>query len=96
MSSENFQKFRKSVGQFLKYVQKNNYEIKTKKRFGERHIKTVFFEEKRKKDPYVQIHVIDQELDKLAAMLMQKHGDKIQFMSKVDEIKGLLVDFLAV
>ena len=71
-------------------------EIKTKKRFGERHIKTVFFEEKRKKDPYVQIHVIDQELDKLAAMLMQKHGDKIQFMSKVDEIKGLLVDFLAV
>lgn len=96
MSSENFQKFRKSVAQFLKYVQKNNYEIKTKKRFGERHIKTVFFEEKRKKDPYVQIHVIDQELDKLAAMLMQKHGDKIQFMSKVDEIKGLLVDFLAV
>lgn len=96
MSSENFQKFRKSVGQFLKYVQKNNYEIKTKKRFGERHIKTVFFEEKRKKDPYVQIHVIDQELDKLAAMLMQKHGDEIQFMSKVDEIKGLLVDFLAV
>lgn len=96
MSSENFKEFRKSVSQFIKYVQKNNYEIKTRKRFGERHVKTVFFEERQKKDPYVQIHIIDQELDKLASMLLQKHADKIQFMSKVDEIKGLLVDFLAV
>jgi uncharacterized protein YaaR (DUF327 family) len=55
-----------------------------------------FFEETRPRDPYFQVHVIDTKLDELAAMLLQNHADKITMMGKVDEIKGLLVNFLAV
>ena len=56
----------------------------------------MYFEEVRPKDPYYQIHVINTELDKLATMVLQNHSDKLALMSKVDEIKGLVVDFLAV
>ena len=96
VSAENFAEFRKSVSSFLKYVEKNNYEISKKKRFGKSYKKGVYFEEVRPKDPYYQIHVINTELDKLATMVMQNHSDKLALMSKVDEIKGLVVDFLAV
>lgn len=87
--------FRKSVGQFIKYIEKNNYEIKSKKRFGSTHRKSVYFEEKRQRDPLFQIHVIDTKLDELAAMVLQNHADKLRLLTKVDEIKGMLVDFLA-
>ena len=96
LSSENFAEFRKSVSQFLRYVQKNNYEVTKIKRFGKRRVKGVFFEETAPRDPYFQVHVIDTKLDELASMLLQSHADKLAFLSKVDEIKGLLVDFLAV
>ena len=92
VSAENFAEFRKSVSSFLKYVEK----ISKKKRFGKSYKKGVYFEEVRPKDPYYQIHVINTELDKLATMVLQNHSDKLALMSKVDEIKGLVVDFLAV
>lgn len=96
LSAESFAGFRKAVSHFLKYVQKNNYEVTKIKRFGKRTVKGVFFEETRPRDPYFQVHVIDAKLDELAAMLLQNHADKITMMGKVDEIKGLLVNFLAV
>ena len=34
MTAENFAKFRRSVSQFLKYIEKNNYEVAKIKRFG--------------------------------------------------------------
>ncbi len=94
-SEENFCEFRRTVSQFLRYVQKNNYEVSKIKRFGKRHVKGVFFEETRPRDPYFQIHVIDTKLDELAAMVLQNHGEKLALLTKVDEIKGLIVDFLA-
>lgn len=87
--------FRKSVSQFVKYVEKNNYEIKSKKRLGVSHRKSVYFEERKPRDPLIQVRVIDKKLDELTAMVLQSHTDKLKLLSKVDEIKGLLVDFLA-
>lgn len=95
MTAENFAGFRKSVGQFLKYIEKNNFEVTKKKRFGSSHVKSVFFEETRPRDPLFQVRVVDQKLNELAVMVMQNHSDKLRMLSKVDEIKGLLVDFFA-
>ena len=94
-NSENFAEFRKSVSQFVKYITKNNFEINKTKRFGMTKKSSVYFSEKRPKDPYVQIRVVDEKLNELATMVLQNYSDKIQMLSKVDEIKGLLVDFFA-
>lgn len=98
MTAENFAKFRRSVSQFLKYIEKNNYEVAKIKRFGrERTYRgtSPFFAEKRKPEPYVQVQVVNRRLDELATMILQNHTDRIQMLTKVDEIKGLIVDFFA-
>ena len=59
-------------------------------------VKGVFFSEKREIDPFYQVRVIDTKLDELANMILQNYGDKISMLSKVNEIKGLIVDFMAV
>lgn len=94
-NEKNVAAFRKSVGQFIKYIEKNNYEIKSRKRLGVSHRKSVYFEEKRPVDPLFQVRVIDKKLDELAMMVLQNHADKLNLLSKIEEIKGLLVDFLA-
>jgi uncharacterized protein YaaR (DUF327 family) len=43
----------------------------------------------------VQLRVVDEKLNELATMVLQNYNDKIQMLAKVDEIKGLLVDFFA-
>lgn len=94
-NEKNIASFRKAVGQFIKYIEKNNYEIKSRKRLGVSHRKSVYFEEKRPVDPLFQVRVIDKKLDELALMVLQNHADKLNLLSKIEEIKGLLVDFLA-
>ena len=94
-NEKNIATFRKAVGQFIKYIEKNNYEIKSRKRLGVSHRKSVYFEEKRPVDPLFQVRVIDKKLDELAQMVLQNHADKLNLLSKIEEIKGLLVDFFA-
>lgn len=97
LSAERFKEFKKSISQFMKFVSKNNYEVVKRKRPGKFVvIKKQYFSEVREKDPFVQVHVIDQKLNELAGMILQNYGDKISKLAKLDEIKGLIVDFLAV
>lgn len=98
MTAENFAKFRRSVSQFLKYIEKNNYEVAKIKRFGRERMyrgTSPFFAEKRKPEPYVQVQVVNKRLDELATMILQNHTERIEMLAKVDEIKGLIVDFFA-
>lgn len=95
INAENFADFRMAVTNFVKYISKNNFEIDKTKRFGMTKKSTVYFSEKRPKDPYVQLRVVDEKLNELATMVLQNYNDKIQMLAKVDEIKGLLVDFFA-
>ena len=95
INAENFADFRMAVTNFVKYISKNNFEIDKTKRFGMTKKSTVYFSEKRPKDPYVQRRVVDEKLNELATMVLQNYNDKIQMLAKVDEIKGLLVDFFA-
>ncbi len=96
-NAENFAEFRKTVGQFFKYLKKNNFEVTKSKRLKTRMsvIKGVFHTVRRPQDPYFQIKIVNQKLDEIARMILQNHGDKLELLSKVGEIKGLIVDFFA-
>ncbi len=94
-NEKNVAVFRKAVGQFIKYIEKNNYEIRSRKRLGVSHRKSVYFEEKRPVDPLFNVRIVDKKLDELALMVLQNHADKLNLLAKIEEIKGLLVDFLA-
>lgn len=95
-SIENYTEFRKSVGHFMKFISKNNYEVIKHKRPRKTVLKKgIYFSEKRELDPFVQINVIDKKLEELAGMILQNYGNKINMLAKVNEIKGLIVDFYA-
>lgn len=95
---ESFAAFRKSVSHLLKYVEKNNYKVEEFRRIKRKITvrKPPFFEELRDRDPFFQIHVIDERMNQLASMILQNHSDKLSMLAKVDEIKGMIVDFFAV
>lgn len=98
INADNFAKFRKSVSQLLKYVEKHNYDVSEIRRLKRKRLisKPPYFEEVREVDPYYQIHVVNEKMDKLAMMILQNHEDKLNMLSKVEEIKGMIVDFFAV
>lgn len=89
MTSESFIKYKTKVKQFVSYIVKNNFKIEEHKRFG-------FNRKGKKRDPAVQIQVINQKLDNLAADLLYNHLDKLKILAKVGEINGLIVDLYAV
>ena len=95
MDAASFADFKSSVGNFIRYVSKNNYEVCKTKRRGYVKKQSVFFSEQRERDPLVQVRVLDKKIEELASMILQNHSDKIKMLSKIDEIKGLVVDFFA-
>lgn len=86
---QNFTQFRSAIGNFVRYVEKNNYEIVRRRRYG-------YNRKGKRLDPRVEIHVINQKLDALASDVMYNQADNIKILASVDEIKGLIVDLLAV
>lgn len=96
-NAENFSNFRKTISQFFKYIEKNNFEVTKNKRLKKRFYtkKSVYNTVTRIQDPYFQIKIVNQKLDEMARMILQNHADKIQLLNKVGEIKGLIVDFFA-
>ena len=64
MDAASFADFKSYVGNFIRYVSKNN-------------------------------SINDKKIEELATMILQNHSDKIKMLSKIDEIKGLVVDFFA-
>lgn len=97
-TAEGFKNFRKTVSQLLKYVEKNNYEVVQYRRV-KRQVKICkppYFEEVRERDPFFQIHTINENLNQMALMFLNDHADKLKIMTKAEEIKGMIVDFFAV
>lgn len=81
-----FDRYKKAVGQFIKFLEKNNYTIDIHKRKSRRG-KTV--------KPAFQIIAINEQLDKLARDLWYNHLDKFKLLEKVHQINGLVIDLLA-
>lgn len=85
---EAMEKYRKKVGQFMKFIVKNNFDFIKKKRFGRNR-------KGRPVDPYCQIQIIDQKLNQLASEMLILHGSNLKLLAKLEEINGLIVDLLA-
>lgn len=85
---EVFAEYRRTVGQFIKFVVKNNYEVV-------KHAPSRLSQKRGIKDPKTEIVVINQKLDELARWMLSSHRDQIDLLSRVDEINGLLVDLMA-
>lgn len=80
--------YRTKIGQFLKYVERNNFEVIEKRRFGRsRRGRTL--------SPYYQIQVINQKLDNLTSDMLYNHSKNLNLLARIEEINGLIVDLIA-
>ena len=90
--------YKQAVRNFLNYVINNSYE--TERGVGIQNKLKPSFKGKRstpeaeKVLPYVKIQVIDKKLEDLAAMLLAKQVKQLELVSRLEEIKGLLIDLL--
>ena len=74
-------KYKRAVRNFVNYVVENSFaveKVQTRRR-GKAKI-------------HVQIQVIDRKLEELAAAILSGQANQLEKVSKIDEIKGLLVD----
>lgn len=83
-----FDRYKKAVGQFIKFLEKNNYTIEIHNRPQRKKGKPTM--------PAVQVKIINDELDKLAYGLWYNQLDKLKLLEKVHAINGLVIDLLAV
>jgi uncharacterized protein YaaR (DUF327 family) len=73
--------YKKAVRNFINYVVENAFEIEKSqtRRLGKQKI-------------YSQIRVIDSKLEELAAAILSGQTSQLERVSRLDDIKGLLVD----
>ena len=88
---EEILRYKKAVRNFIHYVIENCYEIHTVQ--GPKR-KVIVRGETVWKDGKIHhnINVIDQKLEELAAAILSGQTNQLERVSKLDEIKGLLVD----
>jgi len=90
--------YKQAVRNFLNYVIQNSYN--TERGYGIQNKLKPSFKGKRSTPeaeitlPYVKIQVIDKKLEDLAAMLLAKQAKQMEIVSRLEEIKGLLIDLL--
>lgn len=85
---EGFTNYRLAVNQFVKYIVKNNFTVEKQNRFG------VNKRTGKKRDPLLQIQIINQKLDMLAMDMRSIHLDKLKLLARVNEIQGMIIDLL--
>ena len=98
-TTENIANFKLAVQQFLKFMVKNNYEVKSHRpRRVQLVSSTTFFSNYsvplHRKDPRYQINIINEKLAALTAATMEGQKNNIALLAQIDEIKGLLIDLM--
>ena len=98
-STENIAEFKNSVRDFIKFVVNNNYNVTTKRRNVMVPSRGNYFSNYRlprhKKNPRVQIEVLNTKIDELAKFTLKNQQDRLVMLGKINEIKGLIVDFMS-
>jgi len=95
---EEIMRYKQAVRSFVNYVVKNNYSINREE--GLPHFLKNGFKGRRgtpeamKGNEYTKIQIIDRKLEDLAAMLLSSQVRQLELVSRLEEIKGLLVDLL--
>jgi uncharacterized protein YaaR (DUF327 family) len=78
---EEILRYKRAVRDFLNYVVENAFIVE--KSQTRRRGKTKI---------HIQIQIIDKKLEELAAAILSSQANQLERVSKIDEIKGLLVD----
>jgi len=95
---EEILRYKQAVRNFINYVVQNCYSkeydegILNKLKPGFKGRRSTPEATERKQ--YVKIQVIDKKLEDLAAMLLSSQGHQMELVSRLEEIKGLLIDLL--
>jgi uncharacterized protein len=95
---EEIMRYKQAVRNFLNYVVKNSYALEHDE--GIKNSLRPGFKGKRgtpeadNKRMYTKIQVIDKKLDDLASMLLTGQSRQMELVSRLEEIRGLLVDLL--
>jgi uncharacterized protein YaaR (DUF327 family) len=95
---EEIMRYKQAVRNFMNYVVKNTYDVEYEE--GIPNFLRPAYKGRRgtpeamKGKVYTKIQVIDKKLEDLAAMLISSQMQQIELVSKLEEIRGLLVDLL--
>jgi len=90
--------YKQAVRNFINYVVQNSYSLKQEKGLP-KFLKPGFrgqrgTPEAMEQTPHTIIVVIDKKLEDLAAMLLSSQSRQMELVSRLEEIRGLLVDLL--
>lgn len=99
MTQENLEKFKEAVGQFIKYIVENNFEVTSRQSRRPQFVSPIgifstYNTKPHLKDPKVQITVINEKLDDLTRDMLNNQRNNLKILQQVNEIKGLVIDLL--
>jgi uncharacterized protein YaaR (DUF327 family) len=91
--------YKKTVRNFMRYVVDNGYRVEEHPGIP-KYLKPSFKGRRGSPDSqdrrdYYRIQVVDQRLEELAAMLMKGQLAQLELLSRLEEIRGLLVDLIS-
>ena len=79
-----YEKYRRLIREFIDEIVSNGYSFTRENAFASRG-----------KHRYIAtIQIIDEKLDELGKEVMKEHADKIEVLSTIDDIRGLLMDLM--
>jgi len=96
--TDEIMRYKQAVRNFINYVVQNCYSkeyeagIPNKLKPGFKGRRST--PEAMESNVYVKIQIIDKKLEDLAAMLLSSQGRQMELVSRLEEIKGLLIDLL--
>jgi len=95
---EEILRYKQAVRNFINYVVQNNFSLSREEGIPN-YLKTGFkgqrgTPEAMRGKGYTKIEVIDKKLEDLAAMLLANQGHHLELVSRLEEIKGLLIDLM--
>jgi uncharacterized protein YaaR (DUF327 family) len=79
-----FEKYRERIGELLQSIVKNAYAVNSER----------LADPSRKNVVYRTIKIIDSKLENLASDLLDRNSSSISYLSRIDEIRGLVMDLL--
>jgi len=95
---EEILRYKQAVRNFINYVVQNTYSLEYEEGLPKKHMPGFTGRrdspEAMKRKGYTKIQVIDKKLEDLAAMLISNQVRQMELVSRLEEIRGLLVDLL--
>ena len=79
-----FEKYRRLIREFLDEIVSNGYTFSREDAYASRG-----------RHRYIAtVRIVDEKLDELGKEVMKEHADKIGILSRIDDIRGLLLDLM--